>query len=100
MAKKSIVWSPLADQDLERILDFLARTWEPSVSFSFLDELENCLEIISLSPEAFPLFYIPQQIRRCVVTIHNSLFFKEYDNYIAVLRLYDTRQNPENLFFE
>lgn len=100
MVKKDIIWSPMADFDLDQILDYLAKTWEPSVSLSFLDELEKCLDVIGKSPKAFPLFYAPQKIRRCVVTKQNSLFFKEYTNYIAVLRLYDTRQDPDDLGFE
>jgi hypothetical protein len=69
------------------------------VSVEFLDELEKCVELIGISPEAFPVFYAAQNIRRCVVTKHNSLFFKVYVNHIAILRLYDTRQNPDDLLF-
>jgi len=100
MHRRDIIWAPHADEDLGHILDYLDKNWGPAVSISFLDELENCIELIRTSPEAFPVFYSGQNIRRCVVTKHNSLFFKIYTNHIAVLRLYDTRQNPNDLLFD
>jgi plasmid stabilization system protein ParE len=78
MVEKSVIWSPLADEDLDRVFDYLEKNWGPLVSVEFLDELEKCVELIGISPEAFPVFYAAQNIRRCVVTKHNSLFFKAY----------------------
>ena len=100
MHERGVIWSPLADEDLGRILDYLDKNWGPAVSIAFLDELENCIELIRISPEAFSVFYSGQKIRRCVVTKHNSLFFKMYANHIAILRLYDTRQDPNDLLFD
>lgn len=98
--ERSIIWSPLADEDLARLLDYLDRNWGPAVSVEFLDQLEQCIAFIRISPELFPVFYSDQKIRMCVVTKHNSLFYKVYENHIAVLRLYDTRQDPNNLLFD
>jgi plasmid stabilization system protein ParE len=97
---KPVIWSPLADDDLGQILNYLDKHWGTNVSVSFLDAIDKCLAIIQTSPDAFPVFNTDKSIRRCVVTKHNSLFFKEYNTYIAILRLYDTRQNPEKLKFE
>ncbi|TVQ17597.1 MAG: type II toxin-antitoxin system RelE/ParE family toxin [Bacteroidetes bacterium] len=100
MYERDIIWAPLADEDLDRLLDHLDKNWGPAVSIAFLDELENCIELIRVSPEAFPVFYSSQKIRRCVVTKQNSLFFRVDANHIAILRLYDTRQDPNDLFFD
>jgi 3-hydroxyacyl-CoA dehydrogenase len=43
MVEKSVIWSPLADEDLDRVLDYLEKNWGPLVSVEFLDELENVL---------------------------------------------------------
>ena len=47
----------------------------------------------------FPLINESLQIRKCVVTKHYSIFYRETNSRIEILRLYDTRQNPENLKF-
>ena len=100
MHERGIVWSPLADEDLAWLLDYLDKNWDPAVSIEFLDQLEQCIALIRISPESFPVFYSDQIIRKCVVTKHNSLFYKVYENHNAILRLYDTRQDPNNLLFE
>jgi plasmid stabilization system protein ParE len=58
----------------------------------FLAQIKN-------NPELFPLINSELQIRKCVVTKHNSIFYRETNSRIEILRLYDTRQNPDNLIF-
>jgi len=38
-------------------------------------------------------------IQKCVATKHNTLYYRETNHRIEILRLYDTRQNPETLRF-
>jgi len=39
-------------------------------------------------------------VRKCVATKHNTVYFREEPNIIVILRIYDTRQNPDKLSFK
>ncbi len=94
---KPIIWSPQADKDLEEILDYLAEEWENSVSMKFLDLVDILLKQIAINPKQFPLINKSLNIRKCVITKHNTLFYRNKRTVIEVVRIYDTRQDPEKL---
>jgi len=94
---KPIIWSPQADKDLEEILDYLAEEWENSVSLKFLDLVDILLKQIAINPKQFPLINKSLNIRKCVITKHNTLFYRNKRTVIEVVRIYDTRQDPEKL---
>jgi plasmid stabilization system protein ParE len=96
---KPIIWSPQADSDLEEILDYLAEEWENSVSLKFLDLVDILLKQIAINPKQFPLINKSLNIRKCVITKHNTLFYRNKRTVIEVVRIYDTRQDPEKLQF-
>lgn len=54
---KQIVWSPLAENDLANILEFLFENWNDKVTNEFIVLTQNALEQISISPRQFPLIY-------------------------------------------
>lgn len=96
---KPIIWSPQADKDLGEILDYLAEEWENSVSLKFLDLVDILLKQIAINPKQFPLINKSLNIRKCVITKHNTLFYRNKRTVIEVVRIYDTRQDPEKLQF-
>lgn len=97
---KQIVWSPLAENDLANILEYLLENWNNKVSNEFIDLTQYTLEQISISPRQYPLIYKKKKIRKCVLTKHNTIFYRDTANQIDVLRIFDTRQNPHNLTFK
>ena len=96
---KPIIWSPQADKDLEEILSYLAEEWENSVSLKFLNLVDILLKQIANNPRQYPLIHKPMNIRKCVLTRHNTLFYRNKRSAIEVVRIYDTRQDPEKLQF-
>ena len=96
---KPIIWSPQSDRDLENILDYLAQKWEYSVSVKFLDLVDILLKQIAINPKQFPLIHKPLKIRKCVITKHNTLYYRNEGYVVEVLRIYDNRQDPEKLEF-
>ncbi len=94
---KPIIWSPQADKDLEEILDYLAEEWENSVSLKYLDLVDILLKQIAVNPKQFPMINKSLNIRKCVITKHNTLFYRNKRTVIEVVRIYDTRQDPEKL---
>ncbi len=96
---KDIIWSPLAEKDLENILEYLAANWNQKVIVRFLIKIDFVSSQIAKSPQQFPLINKKFQVRKCVVTKQNTLFYREKETRIEILRLYDTRQNPRKLKF-
>ena len=96
---KPIVWSRLAEHDYAGILKYLNENWDEKVVFLFLGLTENILRQISENPRQFPLIYKKRKIRKCVLTRHNTIFYRDNKTQIDILRVYDTRQDPEKLTF-
>jgi Plasmid stabilization system protein len=97
---KQIIWSPLAEGDFEKILDYLDKNWEKKVAAHFVELTENLINQISLNPRQFPICYKRKNVRKCVLTKHNTLFYRDTRFNIQILRIYDTRQDPDTLTFK
>ena len=97
---KQIIWSPSAESDFANILEYLQENWEERVTNQFIDLTEGILAQISLNPKQFPLIHKKQKIRKCVITKHNTLFYRESNSQVDLLRIYDTRQDPNILTFK
>lgn len=96
---KSTKLSPLAKRDLAIILEYLNLNWNIKVTNNFIDILDKNLKQISLQPDLFSYFRKDLNIMKCIVTRHNTLYFRENRSEIQILRIYDVRQNPDKLKF-
>jgi len=97
---KQVIWSPLAEEDFANILEYLYRILGSQVALRFMDMTDNFIQQIAINSGQFPLIHKKQRVRKCVITKHNSLFYREAKEKINILRIYDTRQDPNQLKFE
>ncbi len=97
--RKPVKWSSLADDDFAKLLEYLENKWNKKVCLKFITKLDYCINLIHKNPNQFPFFNSELQIRKCVVTKQNTLYYRVSNTRIDILRLYDTRQNPETLNF-
>jgi plasmid stabilization system protein ParE len=97
---KQIIWSPLSEKDFAKILEYLDNEWDDKVSNQFIDLVDEFLEQISINPRQYPLIHKKKKIRKCVITMHNTLFYRDSKKQVDILRIYDTRQDPEKLKFK
>jgi plasmid stabilization system protein ParE len=96
---KPVIWSRLSEKDFENILDYLDKSWGDKVAINFIDLVESQINQISLNPRQFPIFYKRKKVRKCVLTKHNTLYYRDGKINIEILRIYDTRQDPATLTF-
>ena len=96
---KEVIWSPDSVRDLDKILDYLAINWNTSVSLKFIDLIEVLTDQISNNPQQFPSINRKLNIRKCVITKHNTLFYRNRRKHVEILRIYDNRQDPLKLTF-
>lgn len=98
MSKKDL-WSPLAESDFRFSLFYLESNWNNAVVNQYLNKIDHLVNQITTNPEQFPLVNNKKKIRKCVVTKHNTIFYREKNDVIEILRIFDTRQNPKKLIY-
>jgi plasmid stabilization system protein ParE len=96
---KQVIWSPQSESDLLQIIDYLNKNWESKVTIKFSDIIDEIIIQISLNPRQFPVIQKRKKIRKCVITKHNSLYYRERKEFVDILRIYDNRQDPHKLKF-
>ena len=96
---KHIIWSPASEKDFEAILEYINTRWNRRVILRFINKVDDTIGLISENPKLFPLINEELQIRKCVITKQNTLFYREVKQNIEVVRLFDSRQDPKKLNF-
>ncbi|OAQ39658.1 hypothetical protein A5893_08725 [Pedobacter psychrophilus] len=94
-----IIWSPESKEDLSNLLDYLISEWNLNIAEDFVQDLNYHINKIQNNPKLYPIIYKNNGIRQCVITKHNSLLYNMMDKDIFILRVFDTRQNPNKLKF-
>lgn len=97
---KHVIWSPHSEIDLENTLAYLQKNWNDQVVINFLDNIENLIEQIAKNPKQFPLVNKKRKVRRCVITKHNTIFYRVHKGSVELLRIFDNRQNPQKRKYE
>lgn len=95
--RKDLKWSSLAEMDLTKIIEYLLYSWNAEVANDFLDILEDCTNSICDNPGSYNMIDPVRKVRKCVVTKHNTLYYVEVNNTVEIIRLFDTRQDPDKL---
>jgi len=52
---------------------------------------------IKENPYLFPVTEYGQEVRRCMITKHNALYYRIINRTIEIVTIHDVRQNPDNL---
>lgn len=96
MAKK-IIWSPSAESDLKSVLIYLDEKWSVLVVNQFINKVDSFVNLIAEEPKLFPIINKKHNVRKCVLTKQNTLYYRENKDSIDIIRLFDTRQDPKKL---
>ena len=92
-----VIWAPAARNDFSNILDYLNANWNKHVSLKFIDVTDKAVEQILLKPRQCPVVSKRNNIRKYVLTKHNTRYFAVRKNSIEILRIFDVRQTPDKL---
>ena len=94
---KEVVISELAEMNYESILTYLYSDWGINVANNFVERFEEVCGHLEKNTSIYPFANKVKQIQKCVLTEQNALFFRESENVVEILMIFDTRQNPEKL---
>ena len=78
----------------KRIITYLEENWTEKEIKNFSIRLDSYLKIIEKRPNTFPAAKSKQNIRRTVVTKHNTLYYKVEKDSIQLIAIIDNRQDP------
>jgi plasmid stabilization system protein ParE len=94
---ENVVLSPSAKEDIENISQYLNQEWGKSVLSRFLIKVNWIINQIVINPQQYPVINSRLKIRRCVITKQNTLYYIYVNGKIKIVRIYDTRQDPNKL---
>jgi plasmid stabilization system protein ParE len=89
-----IRWTEEATKNLESIILYLETNWTPKELRKFFQKLEKQLVLISIFPDAYPLSLKKKKIHRCVFAKNLTVYYTVKDEYLVLLSIFDTRQQP------
>ena len=100
MAAQKIVWTNPANDDFDELIQFVEQNWSPEMAIKCVNTVYKALDQI----EQMPGIGVPSQkvadVRRKIVQPHTAIYYKPIGISIFLLRLLDTRSNPDNNPFE
>ncbi len=88
--------SQRAQDNLINILFYLEVNWSDRVKTEFSKRLIKLIRFISENPYLFPISEFGQDVRRCMITKHNAVYYRIKANEIEIITIHDVRQNPDN----
>ncbi len=94
---KTIIWSPASEEDLNKILEYLELQWSKRIVSRFINKVDDSIGLIIDNPTVFPFINKDLGVRKCVITKQNTLFYREKENSIEIIRVFDTRQDPNKI---
>jgi plasmid stabilization system protein ParE len=96
---RQITWSQLARTDFISILEYLSIEWNPKVVSRFINETDTLIRPISRHPSQFPLINKSLNVRKCVISRQNTIYYRASGSTIEIIRIFDSRQDPDKLKF-
>ena len=96
MAKRTIIWTPIASKQLRKVFDYWnKRNRSTSYSKKLMTLIKDNLDGVKNYPESCPLTVVPKI--RVSVLKHYSIFYYVDNNSIIIVSFWDNRQDPEKL---
>ena len=90
---KPVYWTENARKNIFELADYLLINWGIKLAEQYLQKIEYLIVLISDNPKLFQLVNPKLKIRKCVISKHNSIYYKEKRHTIDILNILDNRQN-------
>ncbi|WKN40742.1 type II toxin-antitoxin system RelE/ParE family toxin [Tunicatimonas pelagia] len=94
---REIVWSPLAQQDVEQQLDYLTREWRMQVGIDLLERIDEVLAAITSDPTTYYQVDASRQIHKFMVNKYTVLYYQVTTEAIRLITFWDGRQDEKKL---
>lgn len=89
--------SERTENNLDNIFEYLKNEWSKKVHNNFRKQLIKTISFLSQNPYMFPVSVIKKDIRKCLITKHNAVYYRIKGKDVEIITIHDTRQNPKSL---
>lgn len=94
---RQIIWSPLAEKDVEQLLKHLNRQWGMQASIDFLERIDEVLAAITTNPTTYYQVDAQRHIYKFFVNKYIVLYYQVTAHAIGLITFWDGRQNEKKL---
>ena len=95
---KLVVWTDEAEFTYEQLIAYLINNNSKRELEKVTSGVEKCIRIISQNPGLFALYeHSNRNARKCVITKRCVMFYRDNEDIIEILGIYDTRQDLSRL---
>lgn len=92
-----VIWSPASKEEYAEILGFVEDNFGIDAALKLLDKTDVIIGGIATFPEMFPASKLRKDVRKAVITKHNSVYYRYNKKQVQLLHFWDNRQNPKSL---
>jgi plasmid stabilization system protein ParE len=94
---REIVWSLQAQIDFYNSLDYIKAVWNDQIAERFIEAIQHKVNLIEKFPLIGRKIKFPKRCRKVFIRPYHLLFYRVSINKVEIVRLFDGRQNPEQL---
>lgn len=92
-----LIWSDEALENLKGIIEYLEKSWTTREIKKFARLLDKNLNLIKDNPQTFPRSDQSEDYRRAVISKQVSIFYRNENQVVHIISVFDNRQNPNRL---
>lgn len=92
-----VVWSDLAKDQLDEIIDYLESSWTDKEISSFFQRLEQGIESIRKNPATYKQSIRKEGVREFQLSKQTTIFYIFDEKEITILLLWTNRKDPDKL---
>lgn len=90
-----IYWTDAAKKSYEEVIEYLESKWSKREVNQLISRTDLVLRFVAHNPRMYP--EINPSLFRCVLSRHNSLFYKIEKTTVIILACWDNRKDPKDL---
>lgn len=96
-----IRWTSKAKSDFNKVLEYLSDNWGIREIENFINQTDSVLQGIAKNPQMFIESTKKRDVRKGLITKHNSLFYKinTQKKEIILLAFWDNRRDPKRVSY-
>jgi plasmid stabilization system protein ParE len=95
---KRVELTPIAKQNFEQITDYILEHWGAAATLKFIIRFEEICYTLITAPGLFSIAFDKGEVRKCVLTKQNVIYYREKPDVIEVIVIFDTRQDTQKLY--
>jgi plasmid stabilization system protein ParE len=95
----TIIWSREALEQIDNVVNYLLDEWSEKEVQQFLSELNRTVFILSKNPFLFPASEKYKNLRKAIITEHNSIVYRynTKSSKVEVITILHSRMNNKKL---